>query len=78
MNDPRVEKIYYRLETIGEVTSDNPPPLRVLEESFEGILQHDRLTVMLHEHFASVDEGRWEIEPFLDHATAIMALRVVW
>jgi hypothetical protein len=66
MNDPHVEWLVYRLETAATLVFQNPEPREDDTSSFHLRLEDGRLTVTMKDHYASVEEARRAVWPFLD------------
>lgn len=65
MRDPHVEILRYRLETGKDVSYDNPPPVDVHTETFEGNLNNGILTCHMKTHYSLVEAARKDTEEFL-------------
>ena len=63
MKDPHVEWLEYDLQTTW--VFDNPPPLRWQGSVFEVTLNNAILRADMRAHFATVEEARAAVEPFL-------------
>ena len=65
MRDPHVEILQYSLETGQDVSYENPPPVEVNTETFEGNLNNGILTCHMKTHYSSVEAARKDAEEFL-------------
>jgi hypothetical protein len=64
-NRPHIESLLYLLDTDKTLAFDNPPPLDHETPDFRLRLEGDRLTVTMKIHFASVEEAKGIVDPFL-------------
>ena len=67
MSDPHVETFSYRIETDPTLVFDNPPPVEHLTKAFtvrpaDGVVT---VTVTMHEHHASEESARREVDQYL-------------
>jgi hypothetical protein len=65
MQDPHVEAVYYEIESAEGLPFGNPPSLTVSNHLGVFEVSNGRLTVRPAEHYASGEEARKVIDPFL-------------
>ena len=65
MNDPHVVRLTYRIEKTETVDFDKAPPLTVDRGAFRVTLDAYKAKVEMMDHFASAEEARKAIDPFL-------------
>ena len=75
MNAPHVEYLTYRLETDETLEFEGPPPLEKERNALRLRLAGDVLTVWPKEHYASKEEAREAIEPYLRAWESFEAIR---
>jgi hypothetical protein len=75
MRDPHVESLSYRLTTDETTSFKNPPQLTFETDDFEATLAGDILNLKLKDHFATREEAREHVEPFLRAWEIDQALR---
>lgn len=65
MRDPHVESLRYRVEPIGNTSYSNPPPLKYENGLCTLTLTDGVMFIKPKDHYASVQQARQVIEPFL-------------
>ena len=65
MRDPHVVNLKYVLKTDSSTAYRSPPPVHVVRDDFELTLDGGSIVCRMLEHYASVDEARRVVEPFL-------------
>jgi len=65
MNDPHVVRLTYRIDKAETVEFDRAPPKTVDRGTFRVTLDAGKATVEMVDHFASVEEARQVVDPFL-------------
>lgn len=65
MNDPHVEALDYRLVPDESLRFNSPPPLEHETDAFKLRLQDEVLTVWLKDHYASEEDARVAVDPYL-------------
>jgi hypothetical protein len=65
MQDPHVEALYYDVGSLDNLPFDNPPAVTVTNHLGQFEVSAGKLTVRPAEHYASGEEARVVIEPFL-------------
>jgi hypothetical protein len=65
MRDPHVHALTYGLMTLEAVMFENPPPVEWETEAFHLRLEDGSARVEMIEHFATEEEARARVEPFL-------------
>jgi hypothetical protein len=65
MNDPHVEALYYNLKPAEYTRYDNPPPITISTQTFDGILDSGIFIARMTQHFASEAEARPIVDSFL-------------
>ena len=58
MNDPHIEKLYYRVIIPDHTDYDNAPPISGETDEFKCLLSMDQLIIEMKTHFSSEDEAR--------------------
>jgi hypothetical protein len=74
-NDPHVESLTYRLETDETLEFEDPPPLEKERDDLRLRLAGDLLMVWPKEHYASEEEAREALEPYLRAWESFEAIR---
>ncbi len=75
MHDPHVESLSYHLETGETLEFENPPPLQQENNALRLCLTEGVLTIWPKYHYASEEEARYNIEPYLRAWETFEALR---
>jgi hypothetical protein len=75
MNDPHVESLLYRLKTAETLEFKDPPPLEYATDELRMSLAEGWLTVWPNDHFASEEDARATVEPYLRTWEASEAVR---
>ncbi len=75
MNDPHVESLLYRLKTTETLKFKDPPPLEYATDELRLSLAEGWLTVWPNNHFASEEDARATVEPYLRTWEAAEAVR---
>jgi hypothetical protein len=65
MTDPHVESLVYRAESAEDIIYDDPPPVEIGTDRWDGCLENGILTCRMKTHYASVSDARTEIESYL-------------
>jgi len=65
MKEPHVESLVYRAESAKDIIYDDPPPVEVDIDKWEGCLENGILTCRMKTHYASISDARKEIESYL-------------
>jgi hypothetical protein len=65
MNDPHVQALYYRVEHGEHVDYTKTKPLAYAEADFDIEIKDRRVAIALKIHFASINDARASVEPFL-------------
>jgi len=65
MKEPHVVSLVYRAESAKDITYDDPPPVEIDKDKWEGCLENGILTCRMKTHYASVSAARKEIESYL-------------
>jgi len=65
VRDPHVESLIYKLQTVENVTYDNPSPLEIDYEEFSGRLENGVLTCQMKGHYPSIEAARRVVDPYL-------------
>lgn len=65
MNDPHVNSLSYRLTPPENVTYNAPPPVTITRPGFHGTLADGMFTATMDTHYATLDEARAVVDPFL-------------
>jgi hypothetical protein len=65
MKDPHVESLVYRAESAEDIIYDDPPPVEIDMDKWEGCLENGILTCRMKTHYASISDARKEIESYL-------------
>jgi hypothetical protein len=65
MKNPHVESLVYRAESAEDIIYDNPPPVEIDMDKWEGYLENGILTCRMKTRYASISDARKEIESYL-------------
>jgi hypothetical protein len=65
MNDPHVAALYYGIKHAKGVDYDKAPELHCDQPEFTISVRNDRAEVTMKSHFASAEDARAKVEPFL-------------
>lgn len=65
MKEPHVESLVYRAESAEDIIYDDPPPVEIDMDEWEGCLENGTLTCRMKTHYASVSHARTAIESYL-------------
>jgi len=65
MNDPHIEKLYYRVIIPDHTDYDNAPPISGETDEFKCLLSMDQLIIEMKTHFSSEDEAREVVYQYL-------------
>ena len=65
MRDPHVVSLKYRMELAKDESYNNPPPIEGDHTSFSFCLHDEVLDVKMKVHFATANEARRQVDPFL-------------
>jgi len=65
MRDPHVVALLYRVETEPTLVFDNPPPVEHQTNDFDVRLAGGVVTVTMHEHHASEESARRDVDQYL-------------
>jgi hypothetical protein len=65
MKEPHVESLVYRAESAKDIIYDDPPPLEIDKDKWEGCLENGILTCRMKIHYVLVSDARKEIESYL-------------
>lgn len=65
MNDPHVEALYYRVKHANSVDYDKALPLEHVEPQFSIRIEKKLATIVMSNHYSTVESARELIEPFL-------------
>ncbi len=76
MNDPHVEALYYNLKPAKYTQYDNPPPITITTQTFDGVLDSGRFIAKMTQHFASESEARPIVDSFLRAWEISASLRI--
>src|SRR5690349_7857955 len=65
MNDPHVERLFYKLHTGDNLSFNAPPPLEGGTRAFRLRLENDELTAEILEHYPTEASARQRLESYL-------------